>query len=407
MRTAPLALALTVALGLPASGRAATWEILADGSGDAPTIEAGIASAAVGDTVLVGPGTYVEELDFLGKDIVVRSAQGPEATVIDGTGGATGTVVLIWRQETRQAILEGFTVRNGNIGIGIRNAEPSVLGNVVEHNLTGAGIGCLGNFMDWRPLISGNRIEGNGNGTPLSGGVVVVGAMAVELRDNTIQGNSGSPAGGVHLACSISGAAVTGNIICGNQASIDMAFSQFAGGLLASWSRDGTSGYEISRNLVAGNVVPGGAATASGILLVDGTGAWVHHNTIVDNGGPAGSLTLVDEVTPLIEQNIVALNRSGVGIDCVESTSATLRNNLAWGNLAEDLSGACLALWDGNGNVAADPFFCDAGGGDYHPAQNSPALLHPAGPLGAYPGPGCGAVPVRPITWGRLKTRYH
>ena len=99
---------------LLASGtvQARTWSIANDGTGDAPTIQAGIDSSAVGDTVLVGAGTYNEVIDFLGKDIVVKSSAGPEQTVIDGSG-AGRYVVFVTSSESRGAVLDGFTVTGG------------------------------------------------------------------------------------------------------------------------------------------------------------------------------------------------------------------------------------------------------------------------------------------------------
>lgn len=83
----------------------------------------------------------------------------------------------------------------------------------------------------------------------------------------------------------------------------------------------------------------------------------------------------------------------------------TIRNNLAWQNEGGDGTGSCPTWWETEGNVAANPHFCGPEAGDYTVAQNSPALLHPAGPIGAL-GDGCGPVAVKPTTWGRIKSRY-
>ncbi len=50
---------------------------------DKPSIQAAIDAAATGDTVLVAPGTYLENINFHGKAITVISEQGPSVTTIE------------------------------------------------------------------------------------------------------------------------------------------------------------------------------------------------------------------------------------------------------------------------------------------------------------------------------------
>src|SRR5258708_2632969 len=79
--------------------------------GDQPTIQAGINAASNGDTVLVDPGTYYENIDFLGKAITVTSSGGAAQTIIDG--GARTSTVIFETSELRNSVLSGFSVRNG------------------------------------------------------------------------------------------------------------------------------------------------------------------------------------------------------------------------------------------------------------------------------------------------------
>lgn len=409
------ALILVAALPLLLSrgAHARTWQIFVDGSGDAPTVQAGIDSAAVGDTVLVGPGSYSENISFLGKDIVVMSEQGPLMTQLEGDMALANYTVAFRSNETRQAMIAGFTITGNRLGISVRDAEPTIQANIVEGNQGGGGIGCSTSMGTVRsPLIRQNIIRAN-TSDPIGGGIWVVNAVAPEIVENTIEGNTATfgDGGGIYLRASAPGAVITHNLIIGNHA------DDMGGGIFASWGLPvGGSNYEIAWNVIQGNssnsVAAAGIRSGGGIYL-GSTGAWVHHNTIVENRGyctapeGGGGITLCGEINPLIEQNIVAFNNVGDGIVCLENSTAQFRNNLVWGNEPNDLDAACAALWGDNGNLTADPDFCDRAAGDFSLGKNSPAITHPAGPLGAIAEPGCeGTVPTRHTTWGWLKSHF-
>lgn len=107
---------------------------------DQPTVQAGIDAAPSGGQVLVSPGVYHERIDFHGKAVDVASAQGSQATVLDGDHG--GTVVTFASGEGRGSVLRGFTVRNGTTsGIAVWHSSPTMTGNVVSGNVSSSGGG--------------------------------------------------------------------------------------------------------------------------------------------------------------------------------------------------------------------------------------------------------------------------
>src|SRR5437899_6902467 len=102
---------------------------------DRPGIQAGIDAAVNGDTVLVAPGTYFENINFHGKAITVTSEQGSGVTVIDG--GAHDSVAAFVTGEELSSVLSGFTLQNGlstfstpgfgdGGGVRIKNSSPTI-----------------------------------------------------------------------------------------------------------------------------------------------------------------------------------------------------------------------------------------------------------------------------------------
>ena len=82
------------------------WNILADGTGDAPTIQAGIDSAVDWGYLVRWTGTYNEVINFGEKELILKSTEGPEATTIDGTG-LDASVVIFEGAQSRACLLEG------------------------------------------------------------------------------------------------------------------------------------------------------------------------------------------------------------------------------------------------------------------------------------------------------------
>ena len=102
-------------------------------------IQDAIDAATAGDLILVRPGEYRENIDFSGKDVVLRSVDGAPATRILGAPGG-GTRVTFASGEGPGAVLDGFTMGNPLItasgqGILVDGASPTIQNNLIQ-NLT-------------------------------------------------------------------------------------------------------------------------------------------------------------------------------------------------------------------------------------------------------------------------------
>lgn len=186
---------------------------------DVSTIQGAIDLAQNGDSVLVAPGIYNENLDFKGKNIIVttgaKSYNDATATVLNGT--KDGSVVTFQSGETSAAVLNGFTVQNGHTdatsqspggGIVINNASPTITNNIVTKNY-GCGVMIVNSSS---PLLQWNDIIGNlyvtnqsqmlcRSSSTVAGvagtGVFIGSASDVKIIDSVIENNSTNPAGDV------------------------------------------------------------------------------------------------------------------------------------------------------------------------------------------------------------------
>ncbi len=257
-----------------------------------PTIQSAVDASGKGDTVLVAPGTYKENIDFKGKDITLKSLAGPAKTVIDGGGKAP--CVTFARGETRKAVLEGFTLTGGwgksfgyAGGITIRSlsvnvTSPTIRNCVIRGNsgrYYGGGIG----GSSGSPLIEDCLIEENkalGAGYASGGGIGFMGVLAARpvVRRCIIRRNEAmARGGGAYFAYNnnaiIEDCVFTGNVTRGTTGNLDGGAAIFAA-LNAVCV--------IRNNRIYGNI---SNSNGGGVKIFNVSGVVLVNNTITGNKG--------------------------------------------------------------------------------------------------------------------------
>lgn len=152
-----------------------------------PSIQFGIDSSYDGDTVLVQPGIYVENINFNGHNITLGSifimtgdTSYIQQTIIDGN--QNGSVVTFDSGEDSTAVLSGFTISNGS-------------GTYVGNYLAGGGVFCVAVSS---PTITNCSITGN-HGSRWGGGMYI-GQSSPHLSGIEFSNNSSTFTGGA-ISC--------------------------------------------------------------------------------------------------------------------------------------------------------------------------------------------------------------
>jgi hypothetical protein len=431
---------LLILMALAGSVSARTWYIKGDGTGDAPTIQAGIDSAASGDTVLLADGTYTgvgnRNIRYLGKALTVVSQSGdPTLCTVDCLYLARG--FIFDPGDSPGAVLEGITVYRGRCiesfppadsgggGIWCDQASPtirSVALSSCDAEMYGGGMWCSGGAA---PVLVG--VVFTENSAAVGGGMYCVDSSP-ELSDVTFFDNyAGLPGagggmfceGGVPLLTRVQfleniGDAGTGGLELAHNCDAELREVTFSanvglnsiGGLHCSDSSPLIENCTFSWNW---------GSWAGAIALTGSSAPAITECTLFGNTGDEdGAVACYDESSPVLERTIIAGSPHGEAVFCPSYSNCTVTLSCCnvYGNEGGDWTGCIADQYGVNGNFSEDPLFCNPGLGNFWLEQGSPCLpgFHPTdydcgGVVGAYD-MGCGWGATKPTTWGAIKAAY-
>ena len=333
--------------------RAGTIIVDWDGSGDFLTIQEGITEASNGDTVLVASGIYYENIDFLGKGIVLISMDGPESTIIDGQNWMIDEVVCMVSTENDSTVFSGFTVQKGRYGFYL-------------------------SYMEGAPLITDNIITDNEYAII---SLNINCSMSPRIINNQISANTGICA----IYSDFASPLISDNIIFNNTTtSIVEFYYQFDEISGSTWkpeeSREYKKAYLINNLIIENeylvmNVVNANIGrqvycvnnliirnSGAGFIFNGNGGIFCFNNTIVENGA-TGIQYYGDDF--MIKNNIVC-NNGEYGIWGSDDHD----HNNVWNNESGNYRGG----GPGPGDISEDPLFKNPLLDDFHLMNDSPCI---------------------------------
>jgi hypothetical protein len=274
---------------------AATWYVHPDSALN--TIQAALNAAAAGDTVLVAPGTYNENIVWPSRGgIKLLSEFGPEVTTIDGNDAR---VIRMAKYLSGTTVLDGFTIQHGAANPGDPNgggvycdsASPTIRNNIITQNSAyGNGAGIFGHFC--ASDVKDNAIELN-SASGRGSGIYCYGegqdSSNMTIIENRIAGNG--VGGGIH--CFYCQPGVSYNQVLDNTASD-------GGGFYFKDSASPPVSSEVHYNNIQGNRGYGIWADASSYVHAESN--WWGHPAGPDSGDHTGGWWVYDD--PWLNQRI-------------------------------------------------------------------------------------------------------
>ncbi|NQT97536.1 MAG: T9SS type A sorting domain-containing protein [Candidatus Marinimicrobia bacterium] len=346
------------------------------------SIQWGIEMAYATDTLIIDDGTYFENLYIYGKDLTISSTNGPEHCIIDGS--QLDRVIEI---ENCNLSLSGFSIVNGNTdrsggGMSVETSNIEIDNCVFANNQATNSDWGSGGGLQYRQLDStatynvvitncifdNNIANGSAGGANFQTGYEDSSGLVITIENCAFINNMADSRGGIRIDGLNTNFQINNCDFTGNQVNRHTS---------ALWLGSDITGI-ISNSSFFENI------SSLGIDEYNKNGAVMVVNANVD----FINCTFADNDADLAS----GLNIGGGGI-------ATLTNSIFWGNFPEPIN---VVSWEGvagvltvnfsdvqdgidsiyvdslailnwgEGNIDANPLFCNPDSGDYTIAENSP-----------------------------------
>lgn len=375
-------LALT---GMQSDSHARVWYITVNGTGDLPTIQAAIDTAAEGDTVLVAAGRYTWTNQGSGTDYgLIRflrgqtgfkflSESGAEATILDAEG--QGRVCYI--QGYNELTIDGFTFANG--------VAPAF--GYYE------GGGIVGHLSS--PIIKNCIFRNNSAGQ--GGGIWYGGQHATRVTNCQFYNNTADYGAGVFLINSELSSTFRNCTFRDNHAN-------YYGGAVFL--------YHVYTTFLNCTIYSNSAAERGGGLYCDK----IHPVTFTqctfsENSGPDGSGIYLwrENSTLTVDKCIIAFGLGGPALTIVNGAIDFACSDIFGNAGGDDLPPGAI---DSGGNFSADPRYCGAIGEHIYTLQETSPCApgnHPDGSACDRIGSRnvqCGTVPAERKSLGDIKKLF-